>query len=275
MQIIEYLSYQEALEYLRITPAKLNIYISTDEIGVGLMAKNWKGIAIPEPNQIKNDLKISLPQKANSENEKEFKITFTPKQRKRKLSQTVVECTTSQFWYLDNDTASLILNSIPSDTGCIFLRAYAPESLNKLSPEKFPFNKFLVLVEKNYEELNLSISDIYFIKADLESLKMKLSNYNETRVSNDFKFTLPTNHDEIAKIIQEYYEYHLEIEPNRVPTYREVFSLLAKNVTDETFYHDTSSNVIVFENVSGKRNRLSPRSLRRRLKEYVSIEPTE
>jgi hypothetical protein len=227
-----YLTIEEAKEYLNVDSIQLRVLISESKLRVGLYAKNWIGVAIPNIEKIYGKLAIH-PYKISPSGERTFLLEYTNKNEVAKRTSLVQECEVCKFWFLDNDSAnSIIYSTKPMKTDIVYLKPFDGKTLKKNEPEKFPFDDFMVELSKTYIELEIQQEELYFIKSDLDAYSDEpLKDKNKTSLSNSkptFPFIIPSYRPiYTAKAMQETFQAFVN-ENQYSPTKDELWTALTK-----------------------------------------------
>lgn len=232
MEAQPYLTIEEAREYLNVDSIQLRLLISESKLRVGLYAKNWIGIAIPNLETIYGKLAIH-PYKISPSGVRKFLLEYTNKNEMAKQTSVVQECEVCKFWFLDNDSACSIMNSTkPMKTDIVYLKPFDGKALKKDEPEKFPFDDFMVELSKTYIELEIQQDELYFIKSDLDAyIDEPFKERDKTSLSNSkqtFHFIITTYRPTYAaKAMKNTFDL-FEEENGYSPTKDELWTALSK-----------------------------------------------
>ena len=271
LEIESYLSLEDACKYLDVDDTQLNLWISEKKLPVGLIARNWLGVAIPNPQETAGQLKIAEINKTDKD-ETQYLIIYDRAIDSHRIEQKVIECDVTQFWYLDGDSANSIVNTTsPRQRDIVFLRPVNAATLRAEQPEKFPFDSYLVELSQTYLELGIKKSDLRVLKSDLSLFKASLDN-GEDASPNDtvHRFKKPKLQDEIFKVMEIYFDSFIEKNPSHLIDCRQLWSFMVENSPNQYFEHYPESNELRFKNTTGKKDTINLRSFCRRFDEYYT-----
>lgn len=268
MEAQSYLTLAQASEYLSVDPIQLSLWVSENKLQVGLIAKNWKGIAIPNPKATTGNLKI-LEVNATTSGQIQYLLTYKRNKDSKIIEQKVVECEVSQFWYLDSDSANSIINStIAPKSDIIFLKPFDEIKLRKLQPEKFPFDNCLIELSKTYIELEIQQQDLRMLKSDLDLINTK-NIVNRVEVDCETFFNIPDTPDEMAILMEERYFEYLKENSGNTPTPKVFWGYMkSKSKPTDNVPYNKEFDCFRLDGVNEKRDKVAYKAYQKRYASY-------
>jgi hypothetical protein len=264
-----YLTLKEASEYLGIDSMQLSLLISEGKLCVGLYAKNWHGIAIPNPQTVKGKLVIH-PYNVSSSGEREFLVEYININDVAKRRFFVQECEVSQFWFLDSDCAISIINSTkPKQSDIVFLKPFDEIALKNAEPKKFPFDNFMVELSKTYIELEIQQQDLRMLKSDLDLINTSNKVSKVEEVDCVTSFNIPDTPDEMAILMEERYFEYLKENSDNTPTPKVFWGYMkSKSKPSDNVHYNKEFDCFRLDGVNEKRDKVAYKAYQKRYASY-------
>lgn len=269
MEIQSYLSIRNAAEYLDIDLMQLKLLIADGELHVGLYAKNWVGVAIPNPKTLKDkpDIQVS---NITPKGKQIYLLKYAPKTRTRIMRKEVLEYEARKFWYLDSDSASLIINSIrPRKSDTVSLKSPNGDELKHTNPEQFPFDEVLLETCKSYRQLGIRKLHLRLLKTDLDLIAAKIKAEKEKILPSLLmtQFNIPYEKEVIARSMKAAFYTYIKCNLE-TPDSESLWQFMVQEPA-KSIHYDSVEKRLVFADSHGKREGVKFKAFDYRFSTYI------
>lgn len=172
--VTDLLTLEEACQYLELPPFRIALAIAYNELRCGVIARNWRGNALPSRNDI--------PRGTNGHqwNSPGIEQIFDKDRKDRawriyldgiNVSYLIRTAWAGHFWYLDHGEAYRLFYEEFDGIDVKFLEPHDGAFHHRHQPDRFPEPEFTFFVDDDQPNRRVTTKDLLFVREDLNRLQ--------------------------------------------------------------------------------------------------------